>query len=320
MCPARLSAPGPAGASRWSDEEHDILVDLTNEQLELEKKDETKVIPWARHWINVSERLHKKGYSRTAAACLGYWKRTVGAQKANEKAAGPRWDDAEHQILLGMTEDQLVLEETDPTAVMSWAKHWKRVSERLKENGYTRSVDACDAYWNLVQDKSPLAAGTGLDEDESLSSEEPFEVNCGVKSNENEDENENENVEDEPKTPHSNRRTPSPSPPVVTESPTVSEPKRTPRRAAAKDPEPPSNADVEATSPTQPNRTPRGRSRKDSTQAVKIDKESTSPVQPNRTPKVRTPPQLLLMVFRLTLPRSRIRNQQVRPLWIGLML
>jgi len=39
MCPARLSAQGPAG--RWSDEEHDILVDLTNEQLDLEKKDES---------------------------------------------------------------------------------------------------------------------------------------------------------------------------------------------------------------------------------------------------------------------------------------
>jgi hypothetical protein len=293
MCPARLSAPGPAAASRWSDEEHDILVDLTNEQLELEKKDETKVIPWARHWINVSERLHKKGYSRTAAACLGYWKRTVGAQKANEKAAGPRWDDAEHQILLGMTEDQLVLEETDPTAVMSWAKHWKRVSERLKENGYTRSVDACDAYWNLVQDKSPLAAGTGLEDDaeESLSSEEPFEVNCRVKPNENED----ENVAVEPQTPLSSKVSPRPSPPadnpeqpsVSIESPTISEPKRTPRRTATKDPEPPIIAEIETTSPVQPNRTPRGRPRKDSTQAFKVDKESTSPVQPNKTPKVK---------------------------------
>lgn len=291
MCPARLSAPGPAAASRWSDEEHDILVDLTNEQLELEKKDETKVIPWARHWINVSERLHKKGYSRTAAACLGYWKRTVGAQKANEKAAGPRWDDAEHQILLGMTEDQLVLEETDPTAVMSWAKHWKRVSERLKESGYTRSVDACDAYWNLVQDKSPLAGGTGLEEDaedESLSSEEPFEVNCGVKPTENED----ENVEDKPATPLSGKVSSlsppadEPEPSVPVESPTISEQRRTPRKSAAKEPEPPVSVEIETTSPTQSIRTPRGRPRKDSTQAFKVDKESTSPVQPNRTPKV----------------------------------
>jgi hypothetical protein len=183
-----------------------------------------------------------------------------------------------------MTEEQLELEETDPSAVMSWAKHWKRVSERLKENGYTRSVDACDAYWNLVQDKSPLAAGTGLDvEDESLSSGEPFEVNCGVEAKENEqDERENE--------PMSNTASPEPSPPeehhpdppVNPESSTISEPKRTPRRVVEKESEPPSNADIETTSPTQPNRTPRGRPRKNS----RIEKESTSPSQPNRTPKV----------------------------------
>jgi hypothetical protein len=280
MCPARLSAQGPSPASRWSDEEHDILVDLTNEQLELEKKDESKVIPWIKHWINVSERLHKKGYSRTSAACLGYWKRTVGAQKANEKAAGPRWDDADHQIVLGMTEEQLELEETEPPAVMSWAKHWKKVSERLKENGYTRSVDACDAYWNLVQDKSPLAA-TGLDTEEDLSSEEQFEVNVGVEANENENENEEQ---DEPeKEPE---KTPEPPSKVDAESPIITEPKRTPRRMAEKDPEPTPTEEVEITSPTQSARTPRGRPRKDSAVASKIEKESTSPNQPNRIPKV----------------------------------
>jgi hypothetical protein len=311
MCPARLSAQGPAAASRWSDEEHDILVDLTNEQLELEKKDETKVIPWARHWINVSERLHKKGYSRTSAACLGYWKRTVGAQKANEKAAGPRWDDAEHQILLGMTEEQLELEETDPSAVMSWAKHWKRVSERLKENGYTRSVDACDAYWNLVQDKSPLAAGTGLDvEDESLSSEEPFEVNCGVEAKENEqDEHEDEPMNSigtqEPSPPEDH-----PDPPVDPESPTISEPKRTPRRVVEKEAEPPSNADIETTSPTQSNRTPRGRPRKNS----RIEKESTSANQPNRTPKVSPSNICSPLPNSHFVIRSRTGNRQARTL------
>jgi hypothetical protein len=184
MCPARLTTQATT-SSRWTDEEHDILVDLTNDQLALETKDESKVISWSRHWDNVSSQLHKHGYSRTPAACLGYWKRTVGAQKANEKAAGPRWEDAEHQILLGMTEEQLELESVDPSATMPWARHWKRVSERLKENGYTRSVDACDAYWNLVQDNSPLAAGTGADAESPLtesSVEEPFEVNCGVDS------------------------------------------------------------------------------------------------------------------------------------------
>lgn len=299
MCPARLSAQGPSAASRWSDEEHDILVDLTNEQLNLEKKDSSKVIPWAKHWINVSDRLHRKGYSRTSAACLGYWKRTVGAQKANEKAAGPRWEDAEHQILLGMTEEQLELEETDPSAVMSWAKHWKRVSERLKENGYTRSVDACDAYWNLVQDKSPLAAGTGLDvEDDPLSSEEPLEVNYGVEANENE-----EQVEPE--------KTPEPPTKADDESPAISEPRRTPRKTAEKEPEPAANEGVVITSPIQPNRTPRGRPRKDSGIPPKVDKESTSPNQPNRTPKVsssRPPSNYLFQAHASRLeagPRSR---------------
>jgi hypothetical protein len=297
MCPARLSTQGPSAASRWSDEEHDILVDLTNEQLELEKKDASKVIPWAKHWTNVSDRLHRKGHSRTSAACLGYWKRTLGAQKANEKAAGPRWDDTEHQILLGMTEEQLELEETDPSAVMSWAKHWKRVSERLKENGHTRSVDACDAYWNLVQDKSPLAAGTGLDiEDESLSSEEPFEVSCGVEANENEE-------------PVESGKTPEPPSKVDAESPTVSEPRRTPRRTAEKDPGLPSNEEIETVSPTQPNRTPRGRSRKDSSLSSKAEKERTSPNQPNRTPKVRFQP---LSSFLPDL-RFAIRSQMGNP-------
>jgi hypothetical protein len=192
MCPARLTAPATT-SSRWTDEEHDILVDLTNDQLALETKDESKVISWSRHWENVSTQLQNHGYVRTSAACLGYWKRTLGAQKANEKAAGPRWEDAEHQILLGMTEEQLELEAADRSATMPWARHWKRVSERLKENGYTRTVDACDAYWNLVQDNSPLAAGTGGDA-ETESSEELFEVNCGVG-------NERGGVEEAPESP-----------------------------------------------------------------------------------------------------------------------
>jgi hypothetical protein len=315
MCPARLSAQGPSAAQRWSDEEHDILVDLTNEQLELEKKDQSKVIPWAKHWVNVSDRLHKKGYSRTAAACLGYWKRTVGAQKANEKAAGPRWEDAEHQILFGMTEDQLEKEETDPTAVMSWAKHWKGVSERLKENGFTRSVDACDAYWNLVQDKSPLVAGTGIDADEdSLSPEETFEVNCGVEANKDENENEQDEPEKEPE------KTPEPPPKVDAESPIISEPRRTPRKVAERDPQPTSNEEIETTSPTQSIRTPRGRPRKDSSLPSKIEKESTSPNQPNRAPKV-SPITIYIVLPNLrSVNRRRIQNLEAPSFSIRSML
>jgi len=237
MSPARPSAP--ASASRWTDEEHDILVDLTNQQLALEAQDDSKVIPWARHWDNVSSRLQKAGYSRTSPACLGYWKRTLGAQKANEKAAGPRWEDEEHQILLGMTEEQLELEETDPSATMPWARHWKKVSERLKEHGYIRSVDACDAYWNLVQDNSPLVGGVGNDDaseaSESEEVEAPFEVNCGIKSVENRRSSRVEKTPEPPSKPVENRRS----------------------SRVEKTPEPPSRPDTECPSPSQSTKTPK---------------------------------------------------------------
>jgi hypothetical protein len=174
MCPARLSAPVTA-SSRWTDEEHDLLVDLTNEQLALEAQDPSNVISWNKHWMHVSSQLQKAGYYRTVAACKKYWKRTIGVQMANEEAAGPRWEDTEHQILLGMTEDQLELEAIDPSATMPWARHWKRVSDRLKEEGFPRSGDACEAYWNLVQDNSPLVAG-GVADAETESSDEPYEI------------------------------------------------------------------------------------------------------------------------------------------------
>ncbi|KAK0115728.1 hypothetical protein ONS96_014166 [Cadophora gregata f. sp. sojae] len=49
-----------------------------------------------------------------------------------------------------MTEGQLALEREDPTAVIPWPKHWKRVSIRLQENGYNRTPNACAAYWLKV--------------------------------------------------------------------------------------------------------------------------------------------------------------------------
>ncbi|KAG4428299.1 hypothetical protein IFR05_016218 [Cadophora sp. M221] len=131
-------------AGWWTDEEHQIL---TNDQVELESQDYTQEISWAEHWRKVSVQLHESGYNRTNTACQSYWKRVVETQKANEEAAGPRWDDSEHQILLRMTEDQLALEREDPSAVIPWPKHWKKVSLRLQENGYNRTQNACAAYW-----------------------------------------------------------------------------------------------------------------------------------------------------------------------------
>lgn len=144
------SSSSSSHLARWTDEEHQILVQLTNDQIELESLDHTQEISWDEHWRQVSAQLHGSGYNRTSTACQSYWKRVVETQKANEEAAGPRWDDSEHQILLGMTEDQLSLEREDPTAVIPWPKHWKKVSLRLQESGYNRTPNACSAYWLKV--------------------------------------------------------------------------------------------------------------------------------------------------------------------------
>jgi hypothetical protein len=160
MCPAR---PKATPSFRWTDEEHGLLVKLTNEQLALERQDRTNTVSWKKHWHNVSSQLRNSGYNRTPTACDGYFKRTLGAQKANEEAAGPPWNNYESQILVAMTKVQLELEHLNPSEVIPWAQHWTKVSDRLKEGGYTRSVDACEAYWNLVEDDSPLAAGGGVD-------------------------------------------------------------------------------------------------------------------------------------------------------------
>ncbi|KAH7410543.1 hypothetical protein BKA64DRAFT_741219 [Cadophora sp. MPI-SDFR-AT-0126] len=145
-----MSTSTSSTLARWTDEEHQILVQLTNDQIELESQDHTQEISWAEHWRQVSSKLHESGYTRTNTACQSYWKRVVETQKANEEAAGPRWDDSEHRILLGMTEDQLALEREDPAAVIPWPKHWKKVSIRLQENGYNRTPNACSAYWLTV--------------------------------------------------------------------------------------------------------------------------------------------------------------------------
>jgi hypothetical protein len=160
--------PGPEAALlRWSDEEHDLLVQMTNDQIELEEEDESMMISWTKHWKQVSSRLQEHGYSRTPNACRGYWKRGMESQKATEQAAGPRWDDSEHQILMGMTEDQLELEKVDSSSIIPWPRHWKKVSHQLEENGYTRSPEACAAYWTLVQNNSAHAAApaSGTDTD-----------------------------------------------------------------------------------------------------------------------------------------------------------
>lgn len=159
MCPAHAPPSAPSSFSRWTDEEHDILVMTTNKQIEIEINDKSKEISWTKHWQRVSQKLQEHGYNRSSAACNGYWKRTVESQIANEEAAGPRWDDAEHQILVGMTEDQLALESEDPASVLTWPEHWEKVSLHLKENGYTRTVDACAAYVSKDYEQASVILG-----------------------------------------------------------------------------------------------------------------------------------------------------------------
>jgi hypothetical protein len=171
-------APAPEAAiPGWSDEEHDLPVQMTNDQIELEERDESMMISWTKHWKQVSSRLQEHGYSRTPNACRGYWKRGRELQKANEQAAGPSWDDSEHQILMGMTEDQLELEKVDPSSIIPWPRHWKRVSHQLQENGYTRSPEACAAYWILVQNNSAHAAAPASETD---ADGQPWEEHGGI--------------------------------------------------------------------------------------------------------------------------------------------
>jgi hypothetical protein len=68
----------------WSDEEHNILVQRTNEQIELEAKDSSKTISWAQHFRNVSLCLSEHGFSRSKNACQTYyWRRVIQPQDIN---------------------------------------------------------------------------------------------------------------------------------------------------------------------------------------------------------------------------------------------
>jgi hypothetical protein len=67
---------------RWSQDEIDILVQMTNDQLELEAQDASMMISWNQHWKKVSSRLAANGFNRSSTACRGIWKRGVEASRA----------------------------------------------------------------------------------------------------------------------------------------------------------------------------------------------------------------------------------------------
>lgn len=160
-------APTPkAPQVKWTQEEVDVLVEMTNHQLELEAQDRTAVISWSSHWKRVSSRLKELGHNRTPTACRGIWRRGVAEQQANREAAGPDWDESEHEILVLLTKKQLDLEKADQSNVIPWAKHWKKVSLQLDESGYVRTPDNCAAYWLLIEN-DVIDDSLGLGDDAS---------------------------------------------------------------------------------------------------------------------------------------------------------
>ena len=150
MCPA--STPfASSSSSRWTDEEHNILVEATDTQIALETKDKSLEVPWPKHWQHVSSKLQDCGYSRTPGACQIYWRRIREQQEANEEALGPTWEDAERELLFQLTKDQIALEASNPATVIPWPKHWKNVSIALEDEGYSRNIESCAAFWMLYQ-------------------------------------------------------------------------------------------------------------------------------------------------------------------------
>lgn len=64
----------------WSNVEHDILMQMTHDQLHLEAVDCSRTISWPDHWKNVSSFLKGHRYNRTASACRNYWTRIMESQ------------------------------------------------------------------------------------------------------------------------------------------------------------------------------------------------------------------------------------------------
>jgi len=179
------SESAPATLARWTEEEHRILVQLTEAQVALETKQPSKTLSWSKHWERVSAQLKEQGYNRTPAACGLHWKRNPDSQRATEAAAGAPWTDAEHEILLRMTNHQLAREEADPSTRMSWGDLWEEISIALGESGFDRPADECDAHWNMVEngrwhptpkkipDSRPVEASSGNRNEKEHPSKEP---------------------------------------------------------------------------------------------------------------------------------------------------
>lgn len=155
----------------------DILVRLTNDQIDLESQDPSREISWAALWRRVASQLGDLGFHRSDVACRGYWRRVVETRKSpDQDAPGSRWDEREQRILIDVTEDQLALEKESPEAVVPWSRHWKYVSSRLLQEGFHRSPHACSAHW--VRLGNELSEKPGKPEEED--SKDPGNGSDGV--------------------------------------------------------------------------------------------------------------------------------------------
>ena len=79
-----------------------------------------------------------------------------------------------------MTKKQLDVEKSNSSAIIPWAKHWKKVSLQLEESGYDRTPDNCAAYWLLVESGEELVSE--MEEDEE---DQPPEDNQSLEADEN---------------------------------------------------------------------------------------------------------------------------------------
>jgi hypothetical protein len=77
-----------------------------------------------------------------------------------------------------MTKKQLDLEKSNSSAIIPWAKHWKKVSLQLEQSGYDRTPDNCAAYWLLVESGEEMISEMEEDEDDQpLEDDRPPEDN-----------------------------------------------------------------------------------------------------------------------------------------------
>lgn len=131
----------------WTEEEHNILVEATNKQIEAENQS-GNVMKWIPFWRDiVVPLLAKQGYVRTDGACNLFYSKIITFEAAATKAVGSAWSEIEDKILFTATDEQLELEANDRSLEIIWADWWPRMSAQLKKAGFERSKLECEVRW-----------------------------------------------------------------------------------------------------------------------------------------------------------------------------